>query len=336
VAEHERSSPASASALTALLASKEGSGTAEAERNRVTKETLLDAARAAIMTSRAAFSALEWKGAIELHTTSSVEASRAHSRNLDAARKLWQADANLPYTGWREFEARYASPTASNSAQVASLLLTLRRAVDRAGAARAAIRQRLKLLAHARSLVDKLTPPTEAATGAKQAWANGLDSRLRDSLVAQLRSLIGLLRQAGVHVVETIVEWRALYRQPLPFEWEGANYLIAMQTQHVALPRALVDEIQRLGGRPPSTDAARQEAARLVIEREAAVQATRAMQDDANWVPPALSVGTRSVPMLPMLRWLPVDELAMRSHLGGGTAHLSNNTHYYEPVAESA
>ena len=35
-----------------------------------------------------------------------------------------------------------------------------------------------------------------------------------------------------------------------------------LQSQHVALPRALIDELTKLGGRPASTDAAREEAAR--------------------------------------------------------------------------
>jgi len=53
-----------------------------------------------------------------------------------------------------------------------------------------------------------------------------MDARLRESLVVQLRSLVALLRQAGMQVVEAIVEWRAMYRLPLPFLWEGDNFLI--------------------------------------------------------------------------------------------------------------
>jgi hypothetical protein len=296
-----------------------------------------------VPSARAALAASDWKGGVDLHTAHGRDlATAVHTKNLDAARRLWEADPNLDAAEWRELERRYAGFTPSNSAQVATLLLALIRAAERATAARAAIRQRLKLLAHARNLVEQLASSAGAAGGgnaAKTAGGEGttrrtrvvIDDKLRASLLAQLRSLLGLLRQAGVQVVEAVTEWRAMYRHPLPFEWENANNLIAIQTQHVALPRALIDELNTLGGRPTSADTHREETARKTIEAEGPLQAERARQAAQKWIPAPPPAGAAG-PAASVLRWQPVDEAAMRAQLrlGLAAAPAADAVFYYE------
>eukprot|EP00962_Isochrysis_galbana_P011361 scaffold3185_cov111-Isochrysis_galbana.AAC.1 len=302
---------------------------------RLTRGGLLQLAAAAVLPARAALAASDWKGGIELRTaTGRDSAAAAHTKAVDAARRLWEADPILDAAEWRELERRYAGFTTANSAQVATILLALSRAVERASAARTAIRQRLKLLAHARSLVEQLAPRAGAAGGGHAPRPPATDDKLRSSRLAQLRSLIGLLRQAGVQVVEAVMEWRAMYRHPVPFEWEGTNYLIAIQSQHVALPRALIDELHSLGGRPTTADTQREDIARRIIEAEGPLQAARARQAVQKWTPPP-PPATPDGPAAAVLRWQPVDEGAMRAHLWPGlvSAPAADAVYYYELAA---
>ena len=298
-----------------------GSGGGGANALLVERRTFIDAACRAVASGLVACTASDWCGALELRAADGeAEYRDAMARVVESARRLWEADPHLEASEWEELERRYSAPALGNAAQLGTLVVVLRRCAARCAAARVAIRQRRKLLAHAESAIAQLVPPGEGNSASQQsrtkrAWT-GIDSKLRASLLAQLRSLLSLLRHSRVTVVEAILSWRAMYRDPLPFLWDGRNYLLSMQEEHVTISRQLHEELQQLAGRAAApVDAEREAAARLAVESEERVQATREQQRVRGWLAPRRRKHPSTAPPARLLRWQPVNESALVSEL---------------------
>ncbi|KAL1530546.1 hypothetical protein AB1Y20_001447 [Prymnesium parvum] len=229
---------------------------------------------------------------------SAGEFEDAFNRLREMLSSAWH-DAALPDDELLTADARFAQPSESNAAQLATLILAARLHASRTAIVRSAIDQREMALSSLQLLIKRLPEGSDANE----------PKALRATMQLELNALIALLRRASVQVVEAVQRWRGGLWAPLPFEYRGDNYLLRMQTDlnSIKQPKLLEGLLQRSGGGKHPLDPVRlfvaQHALRVEVEKE----------QECN-----LPASTREGGASRVLRWLPVtDGVALRRAIVG-------------------